>query len=96
MKDKVAEFASIIGQKNKEIDSLQRQLEEVKRSNMETALENVQQYEKIEDELMKMVEEEILRMQDTIDEQGNIMQRCKLRLILSMRTGRGGFLKVNK
>ena len=69
LKDKVAEFASIIGQKNKEIDSLQRQLEEVKRSNMETALENVQQYEKIEDELMKMVEEEILRMQDTIDEQ---------------------------
>lgn len=69
LKDKLAEFAAIIGQKNKEIDSLQRQLDEVKRLNLNTALENVQQYEKIEDELMKMVEEEILRMQDTIDEQ---------------------------
>lgn len=69
LKDKLAEFAAIIGQKNKEIDSLQRQLDEVKRSNVNTALENVHQYEKIEDELMKMVEEEILRMQDTIDEQ---------------------------
>ena len=48
---------------------MQRQLEETKRSNMQIALENVQQYEKIEDELMKVVEEEILRMQDTIDEQ---------------------------
>lgn len=69
LKDQVAEFASIIGQKNKEIDSLQHQLEEVKRANMKTALDNVQQYEKIEDELLKIVEEEILRMQDTIDEQ---------------------------
>lgn len=69
LKDKLAEFAAIIGQKNKEIDSLQRQLEEAKRSNMQTALENVQKYETFEDDLIKMVEEEILRMQDTIDEQ---------------------------
>lgn len=69
LKDKLAEFAAIIGQKNKEIASLEKQLEETKRSNMQTALESVQQYEKIEDELVKMVEVEILRMQDTIDEQ---------------------------
>ena len=69
LKDKLAEFAAIIGLKNKEIDSLQRQLDEVKRSNVNTALENVQQYEILEEELVKMVEEEILRMQDTIDEQ---------------------------
>lgn len=69
LKDKLAEFAAIIGQKNKEIDSLQRQLEEAKRANMQTALKNVEQYTKIEDDLIKMVEEEILRMQDTVDEQ---------------------------
>lgn len=69
LKDKVAEFAAIIGQKNKEIDSLQRQLDEAKRSNVKTVLDNVQKYEKIEDDLIKMVEEEILRMQDTIDAQ---------------------------
>lgn len=69
LKDKVAEFAAIIGQKNKEIDSLQRQLDEVKRTNVKTTLESVQQYEMIEEELLKIAEEEILRMQDTIEEQ---------------------------
>ena len=78
LKDRVAEFASIIGQKNKEIDSLQRQLEEIKRTNMRTALDNVQQYEKIEDELLKMVEEEILKMQDTIEEQREYNAKMQL------------------
>lgn len=69
LKDKLAEFAAIIGQKNKQIASLEHQLDETKRANLQTALQNVHQYEKIEDDLVAMVEIEILRMQDTIDEQ---------------------------
>ena len=45
---------------------------------MRTALENVQQYEKIEDELLKMVEEEILKMQDTIEEQREYNAKMQL------------------
>ena len=78
LKDRLAEFAAIIGQKNKEIASLQRQLEETKRSNMNAALENVQKYENIEDDLIKMVEEEIFRMQDTISEQREYISKLQI------------------
>lgn len=78
LKDKLAEFASIIGQKNKEIASLEKQLEETKRASMHTVLENVQQYDKIEDDLVKMVETEILRMQDTIAEQREYNSQLQL------------------
>ena len=78
LKDRLAEFAAIIGQKNKEIASLQRQLEEISRSNINTALENVQKYENIEDDLIKMVEEEIFRMQDTISEQREYISKLQI------------------
>jgi hypothetical protein len=69
LKDKLAEFAAIIGQKDKEIQSLQKQLDESKKINMNVALEEVQEYDEIEDELIKLVEEEIKKMQETIEEQ---------------------------